>query len=50
MRKMLTKEQVAHNKAEVRELVKRFVEVDGENPALILDNAEWINPESILIL
>ena len=46
MRKMLTKEQVAHNKAEVKELVKRFVKVDGENPALILDNAEWINPES----
>ncbi len=46
MRKMLTKEQVAHNKAEVQELVKRFVEVEGDNPALILDNAEWINPES----
>lgn len=48
MRKMLTKEQVAHNKAEVKELVKRFVEVDGDNPALILDNAEWINPESYI--
>lgn len=46
MRKMLTKEQVAHNKAEVKELVKRFVEVEGDNPALILDNSEWINPES----
>ena len=46
MRKMLTKEQVAHNKAEVKELVKRFVEAEGDNPALILDNAEWINPES----
>ena len=48
MRKILTKEQVAHNKAEVKELVKRFVEVEGENPALILDNAEWINPESYI--
>lgn len=46
MRKMLTKEQVAYNKAEVKELVKRFVDVDGDNPALILDNADWINPES----
>ena len=46
LRKMLTKEQVAHNKAEVKELVKRFVEVEGDNPALILDNSEWINPES----
>lgn len=48
MRKMLTKEQVAYNKAEVKELVKKFVEVDGENPALILDNSEWINPESYI--
>lgn len=48
MRKMLTKEEVEHNKAEVKELVKRFVRVDGENPALILDNSEWINPESYI--
>ncbi len=48
MRKMLTKEQVEHNKAEVKELVKRFVDVDGDNPALILDNPEWINPQSYI--
>lgn len=48
MRKMLTKEQVLHNKTEVKELVKRFVDVDGENPALILDNSDWINPESYI--
>lgn len=48
MRKMLTKEQVAYNKKEVKELVKRFVKVDGENPALILDNDEWISPESYI--
>ena len=48
MRRMLTKEQVSYNKAEVKELVKKFVEIDGENPALILDNAEWINPESYI--
>ena len=48
MRKMLTTEQVEHNKKEVKELVKRFVEVEGVNPALILDNSEWINPESYI--
>ena len=48
MRKMLTPEQVEHNKAEVKELVKRFVDVEGDNPALILDNSEWINPESYI--
>ena len=42
MRKMLTKEEVAHNKAEVKELVKRFIKIDGDNPAIIVDNADWI--------
>ena len=43
MRKMMTKETVAHNVAEVKELAKRFIKTDGDNPALILDNSEWIN-------
>ena len=43
MRKMMTKEMVAHNVAEVKELAGRFIKTDGENPALILDNSEWIN-------
>lgn len=42
MRKMLSKEEVKHNKEEVKELVKRFVRTDGDNPALIVDNADWI--------
>ena len=42
MRKMLSKEEVAHNKNEVKELVKRFVKTDGNNPAIIVDNADWI--------
>ena len=46
MRKMLTKEQVEHNKNEVKELVKHFVDVEGDNPALIVDNSDWINKES----
>ena len=43
MRKMMTKETVAHNVAEVKALAKRFIKTDGDNPALILDNSEWIN-------
>jgi len=43
MRKMMTKETVAHNLAEVRALAQRFIKTDGDNPALVLDNAEWIN-------
>lgn len=42
MRKMLSKEEVARNKAEVKELVKKFVKTDGDNPAIIVDNADWI--------
>lgn len=44
MRKMLTKEQVAHNVEEVKKLACRFIRTDGENPAIILNNADWINP------
>lgn len=43
MRKMLTKEDVQRNVDEVKELAGRFIRTDGENPALILDNSEWIN-------
>ncbi|MBQ8535341.1 MAG: tyrosine--tRNA ligase [Bacilli bacterium] len=46
MRKMLSKEEVEHNKREVKELVKRFVRTDGENPAIIVDNADWICDKS----
>lgn len=42
IRKMLSKEEVEHNKTEVKELVKRFIKTDGDNPAIIVDNADWI--------
>lgn len=48
MRKMLTKEQVAHNVEEVKRLASRFIKTDGDNPAIILSNAEWINPYSYI--
>lgn len=48
LRKMLTKEQVAYNKVEVKQLIERFVKIDGENPAIILDNSDWINKESYI--
>lgn len=46
MRKMLTKEEVNRNLEEVRLLAKRFIKTDGENPAIILNNADWINSYS----
>lgn len=42
MRKMLSQEEVKHNKIEVKQLVKRFVKTSGDNPAIIVDNADWI--------
>lgn len=48
MRKMLTKEQVQHNVEEVKELAKRFIKTDGENPAIILSNAEWMKDYSFV--
>lgn len=48
MRKMITKEQVTHNKNEIKKLVNKFVDLDGDNPAIIVDNADWINPYSYI--
>ncbi len=46
LRKMLSKEQVNQNLNEVRKLAERFIKVEGENPATILNNGDWINPYS----
>ena len=46
MRKMLSREQVQHNFEEVRHLVQRFVRTEGENPAMILKNADWMDQYS----
>ena len=46
MRKMLSREQVQHNFEEVRQLVQRFVRTEGENPAIILNNADWMEQYS----
>ncbi len=43
MRQMMSKEQVAHNVAEVTEIAKRFINTSGENPAIIVNNAEWMD-------
>lgn len=47
LRKTLSKEQVEHNKKEVIELVKKFVDVDGNNPAKIVDNDSWMKDNYI---
>lgn len=48
MRKMLSKEEVARNTREISSIIKRFVRTDGENPALVVDNAEWLKPATYI--
>jgi tyrosyl-tRNA synthetase len=48
MRRMLTKEQVEHNLREVTTLAKRFIKTDGDNPAILRNNAEWMNEYSFV--
>ena len=42
MRKLLTKEEVDRNAREIRGLLSRFIRLDGENPAIIVNNADWL--------
>lgn len=43
MRKMLTKEQVQENIEKIKNTLKVFLDFDGENPAIIVNNADWFN-------
>lgn len=44
MRQILTKEEVSKNLSEVKSLVQKFIITDGPNPAIVLDNSDWIKP------
>ncbi len=48
MRKMLSKEEVERNAREISSIIKRFVRVDGDNPAIVVDNADWLKPISYI--
>lgn len=42
MRKMLTKEDIAHNVECIKKQIEKFVSFEGENAAIIVNNADWI--------
>ena len=48
MRKIMSKEQVAHNAREIKGLLERFVDLKGDNPAIIVDNADWLKEVSFV--
>ncbi len=43
MRPMLTKEQLEHNIEGIKRAYSTFLDFDGDNPAIIVNNADWFN-------
>ena len=42
MRKMLTKEDIDNNVEKIKKQVSKFVSFEGDNAAIIVNNADWI--------
>jgi tyrosyl-tRNA synthetase len=47
-RELKTKEQTAANVARIKELVRPFLDFDGDDAALLLDNLDWTAPMTVL--
>lgn len=43
MRKMLTKDGMKQNFEGIKKAVSRFIKFDGDNPAIVVGNAEWMD-------
>ena len=43
MRPMLSHEQLQHNIEGIKHAYSKFLDFDGENPAIIVNNADWFN-------
>ena len=46
MRVMLDKERIEKNLDNIKNLSKKFIKTDGDNPALIVSNADWMKKYS----
>lgn len=46
MRKVMTKKDIANNIEKIKESLKVFLDFDGDNPAVIVNNAEWFKDYS----
>lgn len=42
MRKMLTQEDIAHNVEGIKKQISKFLDFEGENAAIIVNNADWL--------
>ena len=43
MRKMLSREEINHNIEKIKNTLKVFLDFDGDNPAIIVNNADWFD-------
>lgn len=43
MRKMLSRKEIDANIAKIKDSLKVFLDFDGENPAIIVNNADWFD-------
>lgn len=43
MRKIMTKDDIQKNIEKIKDTLKVFLDFDGENPAIIVNNADWFN-------
>lgn len=43
MRKMMSKEDINHNVECIRKQIEKFVSFEGENAAIIVNNADWLS-------
>lgn len=43
MRKMIDEDATKKNVNEIKKLASKFIKMDGENPAIILDNKKWMD-------
>lgn len=48
MRKMLSREELDHNAACFKKQMQRIVDFNGENAAMIVNNADWLRPLNFL--
>ena len=48
MRKMLSKEDIEHNVESIKKQISKFLNFDGENGAIIANNADWLSDKKYI--
>lgn len=48
MRQMMSEEQLAHNANSIKKQIERFASFEGENGAILLNNADWLKELNLL--